>query len=302
VAASGDDVCAVGAHGTILYSGDGGASFSAESSKTTADLRAVTFVHGTAEELVAGDGGAVLRYDDAAGAWNTLAVPTTADLRAAWSGVGVADLLVAGSGGTVVRIPAPLPDTTDDAPNAHAAPAAPAVVTAHGDVTGLAATWTDDQQWIYAVAGSTSPPIPTGNEPPSSQPTQYQISRSQNGGVTWDELDGGSRFALNAIWATGPDDVWAVGTGGTVLHSKDGVTFTPVASGTHADLHAVWGRGPTDVYVVGDGGTLLHSTDWGVTLQAVPQPGGVKANLRGLAGSAKSIVIVGDGGTVLSGP
>ena len=43
----------------------------------------------------------------------------------------------------------------------------------------------------------------------------------------------GTSVDLADVWGTAPDDVWAVGQGGTVLHF-DGNAFAPVASGTTA--------------------------------------------------------------------
>ena len=53
-----------------------------------------------------------------------------------------------------------------------------------------------------------------------------------------------------AAWASGPTDVWAVGTGGTILHF-DGTTFAPVASGTSHMLIDVWCNASDDVWAVG---------------------------------------------------
>ena len=57
--------------------------------------------------------------------------------------------------------------------------------------------------------------------------------------------------ALNAIWGSGPNDVWAVGSRGTILHG-DGSTFVAIDSKTVADVHvAVWGTSKTDVWILG---------------------------------------------------
>ena len=53
---------------------------------------------------------------------------------------------------------------------------------------------------------------------------------------------------LNAIWGSSANDVWAVGTRGTILHG-DGSTFQVVPSGTDEIFYGVWGRGPGDVWV-----------------------------------------------------
>jgi hypothetical protein len=53
---------------------------------------------------------------------------------------------------------------------------------------------------------------------------------------------------LNGVWGSGATDVFAVGAGGTILHSSDGgATGTLQASGTTQTLNGVWGSGPNDV-------------------------------------------------------
>lgn len=51
---------------------------------------------------------------------------------------------------------------------------------------------------------------------------------------------------------------WAVGSGGTIIrHTTNGV-WQPYSSGTTVALNGVWGASPDDVYAVGGGGTILH--------------------------------------------
>lgn len=63
---------------------------------------------------------------------------------------------------------------------------------------------------------------------------------------------------LNAVWGSGPDDVWAVGTRGTILHG-DGKTFAPVAPASIDIYFSVWGTSKSDVWVVGQTAPL-HSS------------------------------------------
>ncbi|MBX7196747.1 MAG: hypothetical protein K1X94_32140 [Sandaracinaceae bacterium] len=83
--------------------------------------------------------------------------------------------------------------------------------------------------------------------------------------------------SLSGVWGAAADDVWAVGTLGTILHF-DGATWSAVPSGTTTGLNAVWGSGADDVWAVGgesfwtftDEGTgvLLHwdGTRWSTTM------------------------------------
>ncbi len=59
--------------------------------------------------------------------------------------------------------------------------------------------------------------------------------------------------ALNAIWGSGPTDVWTVGTGGTILHG-DGTSFVPVAADANGstDIYvSVWGTSKSDIWIIG---------------------------------------------------
>ena len=65
---------------------------------------------------------------------------------------------------------------------------------------------------------------------------------------------------LYGVWASGANDVWAVGTFGTTLHRTAAGTWLSVPSGFNDTLSGVWGGGPDDVWAVGNGGTILR---WG---------------------------------------
>jgi hypothetical protein len=80
--------------------------------------------------------------------------------------------------------------------------------------------------------------------------------------------------ALFKVWGSGADDVWAVGTGGVILHF-DGDAWTPTTSPTDDRLIAVWGTTADDVYAVGgDGVGLVLRWDgaaW-TTFASTPEP------------------------------
>lgn len=59
------------------------------------------------------------------------------------------------------------------------------------------------------------------------------------------------------LWGSGPDDVWAVGRPGLLLH-WDGTSWSRTDLGTSEALTAVWGTGAGDVYVVGHKGIGYH--------------------------------------------
>jgi hypothetical protein len=62
---------------------------------------------------------------------------------------------------------------------------------------------------------------------------------------------------LRGLWGSGPNDVWAAGDKGTILHF-DGKAWSVSPSGTDEDLTSITGTGPTNVYVAGQKGGILH--------------------------------------------
>ena len=131
------------------------------------------------------------------------------------------------------------------------------------------------------------------------------------------------------MWGAAADDVWAVGDGGTLAH-YDGATWSAVASPTTQPLNAVWGSGPGDVWVAGyaklhyDGATWavvgppspIEFAVWGTGANDVYSAGiegvahwngaawtkqaiGTSNILFGLAGGGSDVWTVGQGVTVL---
>lgn len=82
---------------------------------------------------------------------------------------------------------------------------------------------------------------------------------------------------LNAVWGSGPNDVYAVGKRGiatVILHSTGNGQWVEQQGRVNAFLLTVWGSGPSDIYAGGSGNALLHSTGDGVwTPQTIPDIG-----------------------------
>ncbi len=78
---------------------------------------------------------------------------------------------------------------------------------------------------------------------------------------TWLPVESGTAIDLEAIWGSGPDDIWAVGDS-TMLHwngSAWSSVATPLNDGTSHHWNAVWGSGANDVWAVGGyQGIILH--------------------------------------------
>jgi hypothetical protein len=141
----------------------------------------------------------------------------------------------------------------------------------------------------------------------------------------------GSFEQINAIWGSGPSDVWVGGTNGnsrfhhwdgaswtaspganstvdvtgmwgssstnvyavgnTKIEQWDGANWTDVTSGTTNPLLAIWGSSATDIYAGGLSGTLVHST--GGAFSSVSSTGIGVENVSAIWGSSSSDVYVG---------
>jgi hypothetical protein len=71
----------------------------------------------------------------------------------------------------------------------------------------------------------------------------YLATRLGTTFVPWREEASGSGALLSGIWAATPDDVWAVGLNGTILHREAG-GWTSFESPTSENLQTVWGAAP----------------------------------------------------------
>jgi len=100
---------------------------------------------------------------------------------------------------------------------------------------------------------------------------------------------------LHALWGASPDDGWAAGDSGHILH-WDGDDWTPVSSGTGSNLLALWGADADHVWAVGRGGTLLR---WDGARWAAEKVH-TQADLYAVHGRADDDVwVAGGGGTLL---
>ncbi len=114
--------------------------------------------------------------------------------------------------------------------------------------------------------------------------------------LVWTPVDSQSQVALESVWGSSADDVWAVGRRGTIRRFRTGDTrWQVVESPTTETLHRVWGSGPNDVWMVGDNGTILHFDGTTITPSTALFPTEHRPTLRGVWGSGPDDVwIVGD--------
>jgi hypothetical protein len=113
-------------------------------------------------------------------------------------------------------------------------------------------------------------------------------------GLVWAEMASGTTEDLYAVWGTSVDNAVAVGAGGVILRFNGQAWFS-MGSGTTKTIHDVWGSSVNDVFAVGEAGTILHFD--GSTWKLMPSP--TENTLYAVWGAAPDDVFaVGEYGTI----
>ncbi len=215
-------VYAVGNGGTILRSGDGGATWAPEASGTALDLEAVWGASAT-DVWATGILNAILHRDGAG--WTVVQGGDGDDLGGVW---GTGDRVWAvGDYGTILhRDGANAPFLPQAAPTMH----------------HLNAVWGDGAGALFAVGDAGT------------------ILRTVDDGATWLAQASGAADHLHAVWGANAGDVWAAGgTADGVLLRWDGNAWSPVdPGGAFAPPFALTGDGAGGLWSAGVGGELLH--------------------------------------------
>ena len=229
----------VGAHGTLLYTNDGGDEWSAEVLPTTADLHAVA-TQDAGRVFVAGDG-----------VFFT-AVPDFATGAAVWAQIGdgatkFRSVAAAQRGDTVLAV------SDDGGVWSYAGDHLVRLTTIAG-ARGVAVS-PDGQLALVAGAG---------------------LSRSTDGGKTWTALTVDAGLAFEDARIEDAGDGLAVGTAGAIAKIDATGTVLTQHVGT-ADLHAMHVE-PSETYsgvgyAAGDGGQIWITHDSGWTWTAGPNVG-----------------------------
>lgn len=100
-------------------------------------------------------------------------------------------------------------------------------------------------------------------------------------GWTWRTMNSNTPNGLYGIWGSSHNNVFAVGMYGTILY-YNGSTWAAMDSGTSWEIYDIWGSGPDDIFAVGQCGTILHYN--GNTWK--PMSSGTINSIYGVWGSA----------------
>ena len=151
----------------------------------------------------------------------------------------------------------------------------------------------DGKTWSYTKKDSTAHLNAVWGSGPSNVYAvgQYGVTMHFDGD-RWNTLLG-DESPFNGVWCNNPSDVFAVGVH-RILHFNG--TDWKVAAETSKVLQAIWGHSSRDVFAVGWEGTILHydGTEWRT------QASGTTQDLSSVWGTAPdNVFAVGDEGTAL---
>ena len=127
------------------------------------------------------------------------------------------------------------------------------------------------------------------------------LKKSVDRGATWSTIYPGITTDYHDIYFSDVDTGWAVGQGGTIIHTEDGgdTTWTAQSSGTSLELFHVFFQADGQTgWTVGQSGTLLRSTDGGTSWSSVSS--GTSEHLLALDFPSGSVgFVAGTGRTLL---
>ena len=91
--------------------------------------------------------------------------------------------------------------------------------------------------------------------------SRYEATINHWDGSSWSAAGPPAEGWFDAVWGSGPNDVFVAGSAGGVLH-WDGRLWSPMLSGTNQEILSLWGDAPDDVFAVGANdptqGALVH--------------------------------------------
>jgi len=213
-------VVAVGSEGKILRSADGGLSFTEVESGVDTDLLAVWHAGGVV--AVAGAGGTILTSNDAGETFTAVGSGQSEDITALW-GSGPNHILAAGESAGVLS-------SIDGGASFEPVSG-----------VGIRSLWGLDENVVYGLTPSRGMRSEDGGTSWATQWGSYNFFGN-----------------LRDIWALSDEYILAVTFGGTVYtyDVDDWSYYVPLPA---RPIYAVWGTDEHNVFAVGSGGSMLRS-------------------------------------------
>jgi hypothetical protein len=111
-------------------------------------------------------------------------------------------------------------------------------------------------------------PVPDMSTSPDSPPTPDGLPDAAPPPGTWTKATSPLTHTWWGVWGSGPNDVWAVGVAGKIIHYTSG-TWTEVSSGYTQNIRGIWGKDGSDIWAAGADGWIGHydGTSWTSTKQ-----------------------------------
>ena len=269
---------AVGAHGVVLRSTDGGRTVTHRDwDEPAAPALYGVWADGAGGVWAVGDRGTILHASDGGDTWSRQSSGAGASVLTSVWGSSASDLYVVGNPSLVLH-------SGDGGARWQREP------THNGN--GLRRVWGTAAGHAFTVGWGET------------------ILRTLDG-RTWSELRRGTSVTLFDVWGSG-GDVWAVGSlhppgsralgaDDALLHSTDGGrSFAMQPGALRLPLYAVGGTGPRDIYLGGPAGALWRSTDGATFARLEAAAPHHKVN-RICAGRDGEVFVVGMEGMLLRG-
>jgi len=220
-------IWAVGQHGKIIHSTDGGKTWSRQDSGSSQHLQSIA-AWSSNEAVVVGNAGTVLRTENGGASWEKVSLPSDYSSskmmrvrvfpnKVAW---------VVGERGTIL--------TSQD-----------------GGLSWTAPVVRDDTTWMdIAMMGARGVLVGEFG----------QVRTTSDGGTTWSDMRTISDSTINSVGFSDPEHGIAVGTGGIAFATKNGgESWDELPKPTHQHLYDVFWDG-TQWIAAGDKGVLLMSS------------------------------------------
>jgi photosystem II stability/assembly factor-like uncharacterized protein len=225
---------AVGNAGSVLKTTDGGATWLAQTSLGSNDLKCVFFAN-SSNGWIVGVGGAIYYTTNGGNNWTAQTSGTTSNLRGVYF-VSATQGWVVGDAGTILT-------TTD------------------GDVSN--ATWTAQTSITPANTNILRDVFFTDASTGWAVGDAGTILNTTDGGNSWTSQTVGASYNFRGVWFTGANTGWAVSTGPAIYYTSNGTAWNAVSniSPISTSLYSVSFIDANNGIVVGNRGGIYKTTN-----------------------------------------